>query len=100
MGPKPEVYDLATLIGCVGFEAPAGLARGLVTGLIERLMAANVLSPVSWRYLPEWVIAMRFAWLSDWLRRRDEEMVDLEIAYINLLIDNRRALAEIWKQAP
>ncbi len=99
LGPKPEVYDLATLIGCVGFEAPAGLARGLVTGLIERLMAANVLSSVSWRYLPEWVIAIRFAWLSDWLRRRDEEMVDLEVAYINLLLDNRRALGNIWRQA-
>jgi homoserine kinase type II len=44
------------------------------------------------------VVAIRFAWLSDWLRRRDREMIDLEVTYIHLLIDNRQALKDIWKQ--
>ena len=98
LGNKPEVYDIATLIGCVGFEEPAGLTEGLVMELISHVKKAAVLSNLSWEYLAEWVVAIRFAWLSDWLRRRDQEMVDLEVAYINLLIDNRRNLKNAWGQ--
>jgi homoserine kinase type II len=57
---------------------------------------ADVLSSVCWHYLVEWVVAIRFAWLSDWLRRGDKEMVDLEVSYINLLVDNREALKDSW----
>ena len=98
LGYKPEVYDVANLIGCVGFEDPAGLTEGFVAELISRMMKANALSPVCWQYLAEWVVVIRFAWLSDWLRRRDREMIDLEVTYIHLLIDNRQALKDIWKQ--
>lgn len=98
LGYRPEIYDVANLIGCVGFEDPAGLTEGLVTELISRMMKANVLSPAGWQQLVEWVIAVRFAWLSDWLRRRDREMIDLEVTYIHLLIHNRRALKDYWKQ--
>jgi homoserine kinase type II len=99
LGYKPEVYDVANLIGCVGFEDPAGLTQDLVTELLSRMMKANVLSPACWQQLVEWVIAIRFAWLSDWLRRRDREMIGLEVTYIHLLIDNRRALEDLWKRA-
>jgi homoserine kinase type II len=98
LGIKPEVYDIATLIGCVGFEDPAGLTEGLVTELISQMRKADVLSNLSWAYLAEWVVAIRFAWLSDWLRRRDREMVDLEVAYINLLVDRCQALKAAWWQ--
>ena len=96
LGYKPEVYDVANLIGCVGFEDPAGLTEGLVAELISRTMKANVLSPICWQHLAEWVVAIRFAWLSDWLRRRDREMIDLEVTYIHLLIDNRQNLKDFW----
>ena len=96
MGYKPEVYDMANLIGCVGFEDPAALSKGLAAELISQMKNTAPVSEPSWEVLPEWVVAIRFAWLSDWLRRRDQEMVDLEIAYINLLIDNRKALKQIW----
>jgi homoserine kinase type II len=96
LGYKPEVYDVANLIGCVGFEDPAGLTQDLVTELMSRMKKANVLSPACWHQLVEWVIAIRFAWLSDWLRRRDREMIDLEVAYIHLLIDNRQNLKDFW----
>jgi homoserine kinase type II len=99
MGPKPEVYDVANLISCVGFEDPAGLTQGLVTELLARIMKANVFSRPSLSRLAEWVIAIRFAWLSDWLRRRDREMIDLEVTYIHLLIDNRDHLNLFWRQA-
>ena len=42
LGYKPEVYDLANLIGCVGFEDPAGLAQDLVTELLSRMKKANL----------------------------------------------------------
>jgi homoserine kinase type II len=98
LGYKPEVYDVANLIGCVGFEDPAGLTQDLVTELLSRTMKANVLSPPCWQQIVEWVIAIRFAWLSDWLRRRDRDMIDLEVTYIHLLIDNRQALKGFWRK--
>jgi|GEM_PF-3278684 len=61
-------------------------------------MKANVIAPACWQKLVEWVIAIRFAWLSGWLRRRDREMIDLEATYIYLLIDNCRDLKNHWKQ--
>jgi homoserine kinase type II len=99
LGNKPEAYDVANLIGCVGFEDPAALNRGFVMVLIEELKRARTVSGACWEALPEWVAAIRFAWLSDWLRRGDEEMVELEIAYINLLIENRNALQRTWNPA-
>ena len=99
LGYKPEVYDVANLIGCVGFENPVGLTQDLVTELLSRMMKANVLLSACWQQLVEWVIAIRFAWLSDWLRRRDREMINLEVAYIYLLIDNRQALKDRWSRA-
>ena len=98
LGPKPEVYDLANLIGCVGFEDPAALNKGFVMEFISQVREAAAVSDLCWEILPEWVVAMRFAWLSDWLLRGDEEMVNLEVAYIELLIDNRKGLKEIWDQ--
>lgn len=98
LGPKPEVYDMANLIGCVGFEDPAGLNKGFVMEFVSQTRKAAAVSDPCWEILPEWVVAIRFAWLSDWLRRRDEEMVNLEVAYIDLLIDNRKALKDIWGQ--
>ncbi len=99
LGYKPEVYDMANMIGCVGFEDPAGLNQGLVLSLISEMAKAGAISRAGWEYLVEWVVAIRFAWLSDWLRRRDKEMIDLEVTYINLLIDNREALKDFWGQA-
>jgi len=42
------------------------------------------------------VLALRFAWLSDWLRRGDREMIDLEAVYIGLLLGEREALERAW----
>jgi hypothetical protein len=42
------------------------------------------------------VLARRFAWLSDWLKRPDPEMIDLEAVYIQLLLDNREIFTRSW----
>jgi homoserine kinase type II len=96
MGIKAEIYDAANLIGCIGMENPAGLTGPLVLAFLPAVRRSNALSSLSLRYLPEAVIALRFAWLSEWLRQRDGEMIELEIIYLKLLARNRDLLREVW----
>jgi homoserine kinase type II len=96
-GIKPEIYDLANMVGCLGIEHPSSLAGDLVTGLIARLRVADIFSDISWGHFIEFVVALRFAWLSEWLRKDDREMIDLELAYMDLLISNNGQLRRKWK---
>lgn len=95
-GVKPEIYDVAALIGCMGMETPEALTGPLVTAFIERLKAAAILSEKSWRALPAFMIAIRFGWLAEWLRNRDAEMIELELVYMNLLTSHADALKAAW----
>lgn len=92
LGIKPEGYDAVNLIGCVGMETPEGLTQDFVLGFLGRLRENHMLTKLSWDFFLEFVVASRFGWLSDWLRRRDSEMVDLEVTYMNLLLDNHDLL--------
>jgi homoserine kinase type II len=94
-GPKPALYDLALIIGCVGSEEPSALTGPLVRALLARLRASGG-SILDDGALWPLVLAIRFAWLSDWLRRGDEEMVDLEMAYLRLLMERREELMATW----
>ncbi|NLX43891.1 MAG: hypothetical protein GXY79_10490, partial [Chloroflexi bacterium] len=67
--------------------------QGLLTGMAAR---RNPLADAS--TLWSLVVANRFAWLSDWLRRQDEEMVALEQEYIALLIRGRAQLQDTWSR--
>ncbi len=95
-GVKPEVYDLANLLGCLGMENPDSLAGELTIDLVSTLYASGYMDQVSWNNLVAFIVALRFAWLSEWLRRRDVEMIDLEIVYMKLLTENAERLEEIW----
>jgi homoserine kinase type II len=95
LGIKPEIYDAANLIGCIGIEDPKALLGNLVRRFILRLKQSKRISNASWEVLIEFVIAIRFAWLSEWLRHEDREMIALETDYMNLLTDN----AEVLKKA-
>jgi len=95
-GVKREVYDMANLIGCVGVEDPQSLTGELVKSFISDIKAARILSKTSCKYLVEFIVALRFAWLSEWLRRKDTEMIGLELDYMRLLIDNRNSLQKAW----
>lgn len=95
-GPKPEMYDAAVLVGCLGMEDPQSLVGDLAAGFIGGLIKEAVYAQDAWRFFFDFVVATRFAWLSDWLRRGDEEMIDLEAVYINLLIDNRAVFQKSW----
>jgi homoserine kinase type II len=95
-GHKVELYDVANVIGCAGIENPAGLRGKLALALIKRLREAGVMAEYSWVHLHELVIALRFAWLSEWLRSDDGEMVDLETELIGVLVRERAMLRGIW----
>jgi homoserine kinase type II len=95
-GTKPENYDAATLIGCMGMETPDALTGPLVTEFVRTLQDAQVLSGTSWRVLVEMIIAIRFGWLSEWLRNRDAEMIELEMVYMHLLKDHADDLNALW----
>jgi homoserine kinase type II len=97
LGYKSEIYDIANLMGCIGVEDPSALTGELVKSFIVGIKEAQVISDVSWKYLGEFIVALRFAWLSEWLRRHDEEMITLELDYMRLLMENKRALHESWK---
>jgi len=93
-GDKLEIYDLANLIGCLGFERPVGLNSEFALAFIKK--TRSLFKSQSMIYLFETILAQRLTWLSDWLRRKDEEMINLEIAYINLLLKYRKELKECW----
>jgi homoserine kinase type II len=95
-GYKSEIYDAANLIGCVGVEDPQSLTGDLVKSFIADMKRAKIISNISWIYLVEFIIALRFAWLSEWLRRRDTEMIRLELDYMRLLIENKSSLQKTW----
>jgi homoserine kinase type II len=96
MGIKPEFYDVANLLGCVGVENPNGLVGGLTNHFLATLDRAGFLFPESRRHLPEAVLALRFAWLSVWLSKKDSEMIDVEIHYLRLLYNNLADLEYSW----
>jgi len=95
-GYKPEIYDVALVVGCIGMEDPESLAGPLVMAFIQDLRAAGCFDASGFAVLPEFVIALRFAWLSEWLRKKDVEMVEMEMDYLHLLLDGRDGLRRAW----
>jgi len=94
-GIKPAAYDAALIMGCVGIEEPGALEGPLVRTLLGDLRTGGHpagTEPALWAL----VLAIRFAWLADWLRRSDEQMVALETDYIRLLIEKRTELSMAW----
>lgn len=95
-GTKPHNYDAATLIGCIGMENPDALTGPLMMEFIRNLKASRILSEASRQVLVEMIIAVRFGWLSEWLRNRDTEMIELETVYMRLLMDHADGLKALW----
>jgi len=95
-GYKSELYDAALLIGCIGVEDPQALTDDLVKSFIAGMKEAKIISKASWQYLVEFIVALRFAWLAEWLRQKDEEMIRLELDYMRLLTENKSGLENAW----
>jgi homoserine kinase type II len=96
-GLKPDLYDAANLVGCAGIEHPQGLVMPFVTTFLKEIRRARVIDPESWDVFPAYVLALRFAWLSEWLRKKDWEMVEMEAAFMEILVQNRDDLKAAWQ---
>jgi homoserine kinase type II len=94
MGYKPELFDVANIVGCIGMEQPDALLDGFAPALAARLRKTPFAEDVSWLYLLDYIIALRFGWMREWVYRTDEEMINLELDYMFLLIDNHDAIAQ------
>jgi len=88
-GVKPEIYDLANLLGCLGIEDPLSLTGPFVRRLVEKLRQSAVYARPSWEALPQMMLAVRFGWLSEWLRKQDRPMIRMEADFMRLLVDYR-----------
>ncbi|MBG0776636.1 MAG: phosphotransferase [Desulfovibrionaceae bacterium] len=95
-GPKTALYDAANCLGCVGAEGPQALAQGLCPALAAGLRNAGGLDAEEAGWLVCAVAATRFGWLAEWLRRADEDMVRLELGYLEYLLDERAAIERVW----
>ena len=94
-GARPLLTDAANCLGCVGFEHPSGLGRGFALGLVRGLRRSGT-PEASLARLPVLVLASRFGWLSEWLRKRDHEMLDMELDYLDILMSESGRLAALW----
>lgn len=95
-GFKQEAYDAANMVGCLGMEDPVALSGPLVRSFLGRLLAAGFMSDAGWRHFHSLLLAIRFGWLSEWLRKKDLEMIQLELTYMYLLMDNREQIEAGW----
>ena len=95
-GYKPEIYDAANLIGCIGMEHPSALLGNLVAEFIRRIRGSRLIQDISWEYLVEFMVAVRFGWLAEWLRKKDTEMIGLETVYMKLLMEEKARLLQAW----
>ncbi|MFV0421397.1 phosphotransferase [Oleidesulfovibrio sp.] len=95
-GVKDVLYDAANCIGCAGFEHPSALEKDFVLALTADLLRDGVLTAQEVKALPLRIAALRFAWVSEWLRRNDDEMLEMEIEYIHILLQQTDRLAMLW----
>jgi len=85
-GIRPEIYDVANMIGCVAFENPGALGEGLIPAFMDGLYDNTDISDDSYESLPAYIPSLRFAWLSEWLRKKDHEMLEMELEFMELLL--------------
>lgn len=95
-GPKIPAYDLANLLGCLGVDDPAYLTGPMALALVHTLHEHEYLSPQAWRFLPDLVAALRFAWMREWVAHKDREMILQELDFLWLVLDNRELLRGRW----
>lgn len=97
-GIRPHLFDAANCLGCVGIEDPPALVRGLAPALLRELKKSDCLDTESFSLLPELILGLRFAWMSEWLRRNDKELAELELKYMRLLANSIDTLLPAWEK--
>jgi len=84
-GMLPAVYDLANCLGCLAIEGDGGLDTPFARALLTRVQGEGLLPADQARWLSPAILATRFGWLSEWLRRGDEEMICMELDFMDAL---------------
>lgn len=84
-GPKCALHDTALILGCVGSEDEEALDGAFVRSFLETLRAQGLLDAKLEAHLPTWTLALRTAWLAEWLRRGDVEAAEFEVFYMEIL---------------
>lgn len=83
-GMRPVLYDIANCLGCLGIEG-GGFRTPFTSALTALLRAQELLPQDQVRWLTPMILATRFGWLAEWLRRGDAEMIALELDFMELL---------------
>lgn len=85
-GMLPAVYDLSNCLGCLAIEGDGGLDTPFARALLRRVRDDGLLTATDHaRWLAPAILATRYGWLSEWLRRGDEEMISLELDFMEHL---------------
>lgn len=84
-GPKCALHDTALVLGCVGSEDEVALDGAFARSFLETLRAEGLLDAELEAHLPTWTLALRTAWLAEWLRRGDMEAMEFEVFYMAVL---------------
>lgn len=86
-GPKCALHDLALVLGCVGSEDEEALDGAFARAFLETARNEGLLDEELEAHLPTWTLALRTAWLAEWLRRGDMETAEFEVFYMEILAD-------------
>lgn len=87
-GFRHEFTDVANLVGCLGFEHPSAFQRGFYLSLIDELDKNDYFSKEVRENLFLYVFGFRFsAWLNEWHKKNLGDMVELELDYLEILLD-------------
>ncbi|MGN0866377.1 MAG: phosphotransferase enzyme family protein [Oligosphaeraceae bacterium] len=95
-GRKPAAYDMANLLGCLGMDDPAFLTGPMALDFLKCLQDADFLAPQDLHFLPDMMAALRFAWMREWVARKDLPMITQELDFLWLVLDNRELLRKKW----
>ena len=95
-GLKPQLYDTANMVSCLGMEKPEALLEKMTVSFIQELYRGKHFLHDEWASLVELMVVLRFGWLSEWFRKKDAEMVELEITYMQFLLQYKVELLTRW----
>jgi len=95
-GIRPELYDAAFLLGCVGMDNPNNLKSPWAKELLQSVRASKP-TKLSFSLLPEMMLASRIGWLYIWQQRsQDADVFEQEKKYITIIMDNIEDIRQLW----
>jgi homoserine kinase type II len=92
-GLKPQLYDIANLLGCLGMDSPQFLTSPMAAAILH-----GTADFADLEILPQYIAAQRLAWMREWFVKKDREMMVQELDFLWLLLDNRDLLARRFRE--